>query len=73
MIYVGLTDNPSQRRLQHGNLPDWQQTGPFPTELAARDWERQQLAKPGGDMGTGTRSRRTPWSRHRAPTRTRIQ
>ena len=58
MSYVGLTDNPKQRREQHGNPADWKQTPPFATELAARAWEKQQLAKPnttGGPGGEGWR------------------
>ena len=52
--YVGLTDNPEERKKQHGNPADWKVSGPFSSEQAARDWEKQQLAKghnggPGGE------------------------
>ena len=55
VIYVGLTDDPKQRHEQHGKPTDWQQTGPFASEKAARDWEKAQLAKPGIRGGTGGR------------------
>jgi hypothetical protein len=42
VVYVGLTDDPERRREAHGDPKDWQQTGPFPQQAAAREWERQQ-------------------------------
>ncbi len=54
--YVGLTNDPNQRRVEHGNPPDWHVTGPFPNERAAREWERQQLLRSdcrGGQGGRG--------------------
>ncbi len=53
--YVGLTDNPVQRKQEHGNPADWRQTGPFVSEQAARDWEKQQIAKPGCQGGPGSK------------------
>ncbi len=53
MIYVGLTDDPKQRREQHGNPPDWTQTPRFATENEARAWEKQQLARANTRGGTG--------------------
>ncbi|HRR41775.1 MAG TPA: hypothetical protein P5244_11135 [Syntrophales bacterium] len=55
--YVGLTDDPATRKQQHGNPSDWTITGPFATEKAARDWEKEQLAKghKGGPGGEGWR------------------
>ncbi len=54
-IYVGLTDDPEDRKQQHGNPSDWTVTGPFTSEQAARDWEKRQLAKghQGGPGGAG--------------------
>ena len=46
MKYVGLTDNPEERRRAHGNPPDWWQRA-FSTETEARSWEKEMLAKPG--------------------------
>jgi hypothetical protein len=51
--YVGLTDDPANRRQQHGNPSDWQQTGPFTTEKAARDWEAQYVDRAGYQGGPG--------------------
>jgi len=45
--YVGLTDDLTRRRTEHGNPADWQQTGPFATEAAARAWEAQYVGKSG--------------------------
>lgn len=55
--YVGLTDDPAQRKQQHGNPADWTVVGPFTSEQAARDWEKQQLTKghKGGPGGQGWR------------------
>ena len=57
MYYVGLTDDPDRRRLDHGNPCDWKQTQPFSSEQQARVWERQQLANDyrGGLGGAGWR------------------
>jgi len=43
MIYVGLTDRPDRRRQEHGDPPDWRQTGPFWNEAAACTWKRTTL------------------------------
>jgi hypothetical protein len=51
--YVGLTDDPARRRVEHGSPSDWQQTGPFATEAAARAWEAQYVGKPGYQGGPG--------------------
>ena len=53
MTYVGLTDDPKQRWEQHGKPTDWHQTGAFPSEAAARAWEKEQLRKPGCRGGPG--------------------
>ncbi len=55
--YVGLTDDPKQRKQQHGNPSDWTVVGPFATEQQARDWEKRELAKghKGGTGGAGWR------------------
>jgi hypothetical protein len=46
MKYVGLTDDPQTRKIEHGNPLDWWQRR-FDTEQEARDWEKGMLAKPG--------------------------
>ena len=55
--YVGLTDNPQRRRIEHGNPLDWAQIGPFPGEAQARFWEKLKLAEghQGGPGGRGWR------------------
>ncbi len=56
--YVGLTDDPVKRRVDHGSPQDWRQIGPFPNQDAARAWEKQELTKPntrGGPGGAGWR------------------
>jgi hypothetical protein len=50
--YVGLTEDPARRRLEHGNPPDWQQTE-FETEEQARAWEAKYIGKPGYQGGGG--------------------
>ena len=55
--YVGLTDDPDRRKVEHGNPSDWQQTK-FTSETAARAWEQSYVTKPGyqgGPGGTGWR------------------
>ncbi|MFH1219515.1 MAG: hypothetical protein V1694_03570 [Candidatus Eisenbacteria bacterium] len=52
MKYVGLTDDPGQRKIAHGNPSDWWQRY-FSTEKEARDWERDMVAKPGYTGGGG--------------------
>ena len=52
MKYVGLTDNPTTRKQQHGNPIDWW-VKTFQTENEARDWEKEMLSKPGYKGGTG--------------------
>jgi hypothetical protein len=57
-VYVGLTDSPELRRLEHGDPPDWHQTSPFTSEKAARNWEAQYAGQPGFQSepgGTGWR------------------
>lgn len=57
MRYVGLTDDPQQRRQDHGNPVDWLQRI-FSWESEARAWEKAMLAQPGftgGPGGTGWR------------------
>ena len=51
-LYVGLTDDPVRRRVEHGNPPDWQQVR-FATEAEARAWERENVSKPGCQGGSG--------------------
>lgn len=52
MKYVGLTDDPKARKVEHGNPSDWWQRS-FSTENEARQWEKDTLAKPGYRGGTG--------------------
>ncbi len=52
MKYVGLTDNPTERKKAHGNPSDWSQRS-FTSEKEARDWEKQMLSQPGYKGGIG--------------------
>lgn len=52
MKYVGLTDHPDARKVAHGNPSDWWQPQ-FTNEQAARQWEKNMLAKPGYKGGEG--------------------
>ncbi len=52
MKYVGLTDDPSTRKIQHGNPKDWWQRS-FKNEAEARAWEKSMLARPGYKGGPG--------------------
>ena len=54
-MYAGLTDNPEQRKNEHGNPSDWKHYGPFQNENQARNWEKDALAKgfQGGAGGKG--------------------
>lgn len=52
MRYVGLTDNPAQRKLDHGNSFDWRVVREFTTEDEARKWEKGLLLL-GYQGGTG--------------------
>lgn len=52
MKYVGLTDDPEERKQVHGNPVDWWQRE-FYSEREARAWEKEMLAKPGYKGGTG--------------------
>lgn len=52
MKYAGLTDDPKQRKVDHGNPSDWWQTY-FSTESQARAWEKQMLNTSGYKGGTG--------------------
>lgn len=52
--YVGLTDDPDRRKMEHGNPPDWQQTHTtFRTETEARAWEQGYVNRPGYQGGPG--------------------
>jgi hypothetical protein len=46
MKYVGLTDDPDERKKAHGYPSDWWQRS-FSTEKEARQWEKEMAAKPG--------------------------
>lgn len=52
MRYVGLTNDPEQRKAQHGNPRDWLQRR-FSSEEEARAWEKEMIAMPGYTGGTG--------------------
>lgn len=52
MKYVGLTDDPARRKLEHGNPADWWE-GSFSTEANALTWEQALLVKPGYSGSTG--------------------
>lgn len=52
MKYVGLTDDPKTRRVQHGNPDDWWQRT-FDTEEEARNWEKELISQPGYIGGPG--------------------
>jgi hypothetical protein len=57
MKYVGLTDDPGERKQAHGSPSDWAQRA-FSSEREARQWEKEMLAKPaykGGPGGQGWR------------------
>ena len=45
MKYVGLTDDPVNRKQKHGDPSDWWQKS-FPTEEEAREWEEAMLSNP---------------------------
>jgi hypothetical protein len=51
-VYVGLTDDPSRRKTEHGSPSDWKQVG-FSTEAEARAWEAKYTAQPGLQGGPG--------------------
>jgi len=50
--YVGLTNEPDRRRIEHGNPADWKQTR-FNSETEARAWEANYIGKPGYQGGSG--------------------
>ena len=52
MKCVGLTDDPQQRKQDHGNPSDWSQKS-FSSENEARAWEKSMLAQPGYKGGPG--------------------
>jgi hypothetical protein len=57
-LYVGLTDDPDQRRKEHGNPPTWFVAIHFEVEQRARDWEKTEISKEdhvGGPGGEGWR------------------
>ena len=53
MRYVGLTDDPEQRRAQHGDPTDWKVVREFTGEREARNWEKSMLRQPGYTGGPG--------------------
>jgi hypothetical protein len=52
MMYVGLTDDPQERKKAHGSPSDWSPRS-FSTEREARNWEKEMLGKPGYQGGPG--------------------
>lgn len=52
MKYVGLTDNPQQRRQYHRYPADWVQQM-FYREAEARAWEKEILSRAGYTGGPG--------------------
>lgn len=52
MKYVGLTDDPVKRKIEHGSPPDWWQRQ-FASEKEARQWEKDTLAQDGYRGGPG--------------------
>lgn len=52
-VYVGLTDDPEDRRREHGNPRDWVVEKQFSSEVEARRWETQEAARPGHCGGPG--------------------
>ena len=52
MKYVGLTNDPQERKEAHGNPGDWQQRT-FYSEGEARLWEKGMLAMSGFTGGPG--------------------
>ena len=42
MMYIGLTDDPDAKRIEHGNPPDWSQRA-FETQPEALEWKRNEL------------------------------
>lgn len=55
--YVGLTDDLTRRRQEHGNPSDWRPEQTFATESEARTWEKNwlTLGYQGGPGGEGWR------------------
>lgn len=51
--YVGLTDDPQDRKREHGNPRDWRVEQEFRTEREARAWEQRELMRPGHCGGPG--------------------
>jgi len=39
--YCGLTDNPDQRKIEHGNPPDFRVVKTFTTESEALKWQNE--------------------------------
>jgi hypothetical protein len=52
MKYVGLTDDPVERKKAHSSPSDWSQRS-FSTEREERNWEKEMLGKPGYKGGPG--------------------
>jgi hypothetical protein len=50
MKYVGLTDDPTTRKIQHANPADWSLRR-FSSEKEVRDWERNLISQPGYQGG----------------------
>ncbi|MFC2170931.1 hypothetical protein ACFLQJ_03020 [Calditrichota bacterium] len=42
--FVGLTNDPENRKKLHGEPDDWELKGPFETEREARNWEMLKRA-----------------------------
>ena len=53
MRYVGLTDDPPQRKKDHGDPVDWAVHKKFSYDAEARAWEKMMLAQSGYKGGTG--------------------
>ena len=52
MKYAGLTDDPKNRKQEHGNPYDWTQQA-FDSEIEARQWEKVMLSNPAYKVSTG--------------------
>ena len=52
MKFVGLTDDPAKRKVEHNNPSDWTQRS-FSTEEEARKWAKELLERPEYETGPG--------------------
>jgi hypothetical protein len=52
MKFVGLTDDPAKRKVEHNNPSDWTQRS-FSTEEEARKWAKELLDTPDYETGPG--------------------